>query len=475
MQKNDYTYRLLAPTRHLRYFFPVAVLTLYFAIGSKAQCPANSIVIELNSAGTGSWTAPSTGGPYLIQVLATGAGGGNGENNSEGGSGATATGTFIFQNGETIFAICGGQGLSSTDFAGGGGGATGAVNCGNPSNCAAGTILILAAGGNGGENQGNGLGGSSLTNGNGNGGAGGGGNGGGGGGGVNFGGADGTGADLGEGGGVVFKNALSAGGDGAGAVGDPDGGSGMGGGGGGGGGNNSGSGGGAGHTGAPGGNGASATSFNSGDDQANADGLEGQGPSEGSITVICLGVLPIHLTDFKALIQNDGSVRLLWNTATEKNNHGYDIEHSTDNRHWKALGFVPGNGTTSIPQEYTFTHEIPLSGVNYYRLKQLDFDGKFEYSPMVVADIRASELQFDIFPNPSTTGELSVRTVSGLSGSAILEMYDWMGFKVYKETVQVLEGTVIHPVSMVTFPKGAYTARLEMPDGQVYFRKILLQ
>ena len=470
MRNDVYAFRFY----NLRSLLPVFLL--FCNAGLRAQC-TGEIVINISGASTASWTAPESGGPFLVEVFATGGGGGNGEaatGQNQGGGGATAIGTFTVQNGETIFAICGGAGLSSTSFAGGGGGGTGVVNCGNPSNCATGTILIIAAGGNGAEFQGDGLGASSASDGNGNSGAGGGGNGGGGGGALNAGGGDGTGADFGTGGGQVFKSGLSAGGDGAGAIGDPDGGAGMGGGGGGGGSNNSGSGGGGGHTGAPAGNTLPAKSFNSGDDQANADGFDGTGPSEGSLTVLCLGVLPVQLINFKALVQQN-RIKLLWNTASEKDNFGYDVERSADNRNWTVLGFVPGNGTTSDLHEYSFIDESPLAGVNYYRLKQTDFDGKFEYSPLVVADVRAAGLQFDIFPVPSSTGELSVRTVSRISGNALLEVYDWMGLKVYKESLQMLEGTMIYPVSMATFPKGAYTARLEMPDGAVYFRKILLQ
>ena len=136
---------------------------------------------------------------------------------------------------------------------------------------------------------------------------------------------------------------------------------------------------------------------------------------------------------------------------------------------------MPGNGTSAEKQEYTFHDKEPLAGVNYYRLKQMDTDGKYQYTPMVVADVRGGGSQFDVFPNPSVNGTLSVRAVSAMEGDALLEVYSWAGLKVYKESFRVFEGTIVSPLDLTTFPKGAYTARLEMPDGTVQFKKILLQ
>ena len=467
------------PAWHGRGFqtFSLFVLLFSFQTLAQAQCSGNT-VLSLSGASTDTWTAPSTGGPFQVQISVTGSGGGDSENNNQGGSGANMIGTFVVQNGEILRGISGGAGESST-FAGGGGGAgSGVVNCGTSGNCLGGTLLILAAGGNGGESQGDGLGGSSATGGSGNGGSGGGSNGGGGGGGgINFGGGSGTGgggSSPGAGGGQVILSGVSSGGDGAFTISDPDGGSGMGGGGGAGSGNNNGSGGGAGHTGAPGGNGSAATSLNSGTNQQNSSGSTGAGPSDGSVTILCLGSLPVELINFKAVVQT-GLVRLLWSTATEKNNAGYEIERSGDHRNWSGIGFVAGNGNSVQRRDYEFTDAQPLAGPNYYRLKQMDTDGAYEYSPIVIADVRAGVSGFDVFPNPSSDGLLSFRIVNEKEGEGSLEIFDWVGYKVYRETIDLLPGTNVFPVSMASFPKGVYTARFETPDGQLQFRKIMLR
>ncbi len=136
-----------------------------------AQNCNNTTVITLTGPGTAQWTAPATGGPFSVRITATGGGGGANTVNFDelGGSGATLSGTFVVQNGQTLLAIAGDFGKDATLEGAGGGGGSGAVNCGNPSNCAGGTILIIAAGGNGGSTT-PGQGGSALVNGNGSGG-----------------------------------------------------------------------------------------------------------------------------------------------------------------------------------------------------------------------------------------------------------------------------------------------------------------
>lgn len=460
----------------------------------QAQCN-NNTVLSLTGPGVASWTAPASGGPFSVRITATGAAGGaymESNPDKTGGTGATMSGTFVVQNGQTIRAIAGGGGYHSLLEGGGGGGASGAVNCGNPSNCPNGTILIIAAAGSGGQlggpNGGLGLGGSADTNGDGNGGLIFDNDCGGGGGALNEPGQ--SAGSGGQGGGLVSTSALALGGQGSRNLlsnppsGINDGGNGMGGGGGGGGGatSDNAAGGGGGHSGGDGGNASAASSFNSGANPANTNGTLGGGGSgpistpsfPGTVSIVCLQALPVTLVNFRAVIQ-DFHVLLVWNTATESDNLGFEVEHSADGQHWTTRGFVPGHGTSATPHEYTFTDGAPLSGVNYYRLRQLDTDGKFEYSPMVLADLHKNSALFDVFPNPSADGSLFVRTVSHQEGDALLEIFDWAGFRVYKEGIQVLKGTVIYPISLATFPSGAYTARMEVPGGEVQFKKIVLQ
>ncbi len=112
--------------------------------------------------------------------------------------------------------------------------------------------------------------------------------------------------------------------------------------------------------------------------------------------------LPVELTTFTASIANN-KVTLYWQTATEVNNYGFEVEQITyQNSKWEKIGFVQGYGNSNSPKSYSFT-DVPNDGTEFtYRLKQIDFDGKFEYSPEVIVNLEVPA-NFSVkqnFPNP---------------------------------------------------------------------------
>lgn len=101
------------------------------------------------------------------------------------------------------------------------------------------------------------------------------------------------------------------------------------------------------------------------------------------------GTVPVELSSFSALIKNK-SVILVWHTATEVNNYGFEIEKrqsSIANSQWSKVGFVKGNGNSNSAKEYSFADNSATTGKYIYRLKQIDNDGKYEYSKEVEVDL----------------------------------------------------------------------------------------
>lgn len=159
--------------------------------------------------------------------------------------------------------------------------------------------------------------------------------------------------------------------------------------------------------------------------------------NEGSPSVIAYDglftvnyVIPVELASFHATVV-EGNVLLTWNTASESNNYGFEVERAIYPDHWSKIGFAPGHGSTTISHQYSFLDNMVEAGTYYYRLKQIDFDGMVEYSQVVSATIGLPH-SFTLsqnYPNPFNpitviTFELPIKTTIKLT------LYDILGQEV---------------------------------------------
>lgn len=113
-------------------------------------------------------------------------------------------------------------------------------------------------------------------------------------------------------------------------------------------------------------------------------------------------VVPIELLSFTATAQDQHTL-LQWATASELNNAYFQVERSLDGKSFLPIGKVAGAGTTASVQQYRHIDESPAKGTNYYRLKQLDFDGQYEYSQIINLEFETSKEAFiRIYPKPTT-------------------------------------------------------------------------
>lgn len=110
--------------------------------------------------------------------------------------------------------------------------------------------------------------------------------------------------------------------------------------------------------------------------------------------------LPIELIHFNAVAENE-KVNLNWVTASELNNDFFTVQHSTDGVEFASLGIINGQGTTQNSTSYDFVDSNPMAGINYYRLKQTDFDGTSTYSNIIAVNLN---LEWLLYPNPVTYG-----------------------------------------------------------------------
>lgn len=143
-------------------------------------------------------------------------------------------------------------------------------------------------------------------------------------------------------------------------------------------------------------------------------------------TAVVNPIIPVELTNFTARVSS-GNTILEWSTATELNNLGFEIERSLNQRTWITIGFIEGHGTTTEPQNYSFIDD-GIGGTVYYRLKQIDFDGTYEFS-FVIAVNSASVTTMDLeqnYPNPFNPNT-NIKYQIGNEGFVSLEVFNSLG------------------------------------------------
>ena len=182
-------------------------------------------------------------------------------------------------------------------------------------------------------------------------------------------------------------------------------------------------------------------------------------------------LLPVELLDFKAQLTNNRQTLLSWSTASEINNEGFEIEQSTDGTHWRDIGFVDGNGTTQELTKYSFVDAIPANGINYYRLKQMDFDGKFDYSD--VQSIRLENEQnppIQVFPNPVKDSNLTIKLDQFDNQEITIQIYDLTG----KTWLQRTSYDALTELNVQHLAAGVYFLQVNT-NGQTARQKIVIE
>ena len=140
--------------------------------------------------------------------------------------------------------------------------------------------------------------------------------------------------------------------------------------------------------------------------------------------IMIASLLPIELTAFSAE-KVEKSVHLHWQTASETNNRGFEVQRSDDGARWQEIGFVNGNGTTTETQHYILIDKEPLGGTNYYRLRQIDFDGTASLSNIVA--VKGSDKHSELKLNPNPASDVVEIKGVDLTSEPLLKIMDATG------------------------------------------------
>lgn len=174
--------------------------------------------------------------------------------------------------------------------------------------------------------------------------------------------------------------------------------------------------------------------------------------------------LPVELVEFNAHLEQR-ELYLQWRTASERNNHGFDIQLSRDNEQFSSTTFVEGNGTTDQTTTYTHQLSLPGDGLWYVRLAQSDFDGTLQYSPVLAVRAKARDvLIFGTHANGVTLNNTSEQPVE-----AVCEVFSLNGQLVQRTNL------VLDPagVQLIEVPTGMHLVRVLTRDGEVFTEKII--
>jgi len=167
-------------------------------------------------------------------------------------------------------------------------------------------------------------------------------------------------------------------------------------------------------------------------------------------------VLPVELISFDAEKKGQ-AVLLTWKTAQEQNSNRFEVERSNNGTTFKLIGTIASAGNTTTTKNYSLTDNVPLTGVNYYRLKQIDIDGSFKYSKVASVNFERSK-QVIIFPNPvSDRLFISMPERSNFSSVRIM---DAMGKLVLQKDIS----SSAVELDVRSLPKGWYVIQLSGDD-----------
>ncbi|MEQ8926886.1 MAG: T9SS type A sorting domain-containing protein, partial [Fulvivirga sp.] len=186
--------------------------------------------------------------------------------------------------------------------------------------------------------------------------------------------------------------------------------------------------------------------------------------------------LPVTLVSFEGML-TDETVLIKWKTSTEINNDYFELQRSANGMDYETIALIQGSGNTARQIEYDYLDTKPIAGNNYYRLKQVDFDGQvtIENKIVLVEYIPKNfTLLFNVFPNPTSEYNINVRVTANQDVPVRLELFDLFGKKVFSNeysSSELYDDIKVQPTEQLN--QGIYIIRLEQLDKSITKRLII--
>lgn len=183
--------------------------------------------------------------------------------------------------------------------------------------------------------------------------------------------------------------------------------------------------------------------------------------------------LPVELTNFIAKAKK-ASIQLQWETAVEIDNAGFELERSLDRKTYEVLKFIEGKGNTVEPSAYQFGDEQVKTGQTYYyRLKQIDFSGRFEYSEIISAQLQGVNPSTKIAPNP-TSDVVRMEYNTPSNAPLYITTFDVAGKLLNSQKYQVVEGDNNLNLNLSKLGTGTFFLKLEQ-EGLTSYERVVVK
>ncbi|MEO1513684.1 MAG: hypothetical protein AAFV95_01685 [Bacteroidota bacterium] len=181
---------------------------------------------------------------------------------------------------------------------------------------------------------------------------------------------------------------------------------------------------------------------------------------------------PVELVRFEGAPQDD-KVILNWSTATELYNEGFEIQRTSGEK-WETIDFVEGAGNSQVSLEYSYVDEAPAKGLQYYRLRQIDTDGKFTFSDAISVDLSAGQAKMGtLYPSPNRTGLVYIDVNAPARELVTVEVYDLMGKLRHSERLSIMRGEQTVELDVSHIGTGVFNLVWLEEEGQSNQRLII--
>jgi hypothetical protein len=194
-------------------------------------------------------------------------------------------------------------------------------------------------------------------------------------------------------------------------------------------------------------------------------------PSNSSAITSVSAVLPLELRFFKGENTAEGNL-LTWATASEVKHNHFELEHSLDSKTWALIGNITGKGDSQSEQYYSFLDKNRAAQINYYRLKSIDTEGRYEHSKVVVLD-NSEKGKIKIYPNPATA-VLNIEVTENQLENIEIQLFNSIEQQVYFTKIEANSGYNLTTITTSSFPEGLYNLTI-IKGGNRDSRKVVIR